>query len=334
MPVPQSQDRVMRLVEMVVEEVSIVDRAANKHRFLIVKRSEGMDDTTTGTDPTETDLNASGEPDDGNGEATPPDTGDGSADGDTHSGDSDGPLSTTVAALEGLTEAVELLAAQEGKAAVPRLVELAGELLAAAETLTAAARAQNGGSAESASTTTTADADSSESAAGTANPGDSADTTRATGEAGVTPTVEPGTDGAAPPSTGSERLSTTVTAIRAALLQVNAVLAPPSPSPTAKAAPSGSSGGSSGSTPSGTLAQIAEQLAQVVRALQTLTGSVKEQQQRLARLEKRSGLPNSQPGGERAPSAGPPDGSWPMDLNQPLDRESVDKSISFHDVSA
>jgi hypothetical protein len=38
------QDGLHRLVEMLVEEVSIVDRAANKHRFLIVKRDDSMDD--------------------------------------------------------------------------------------------------------------------------------------------------------------------------------------------------------------------------------------------------------------------------------------------------
>ena len=40
-------DGVHRLVDMVVEEVSLVDRAANKHRFLIVKRDEAMDDDKT-----------------------------------------------------------------------------------------------------------------------------------------------------------------------------------------------------------------------------------------------------------------------------------------------
>src|SRR5512141_1360888 len=33
---------VHRLRDIVVEEVSLVDRAANKRRFLVVKRSEGM----------------------------------------------------------------------------------------------------------------------------------------------------------------------------------------------------------------------------------------------------------------------------------------------------
>ena len=61
-------------------------------------------------------------------------------------------------------------------------------------------------------------------------------------------------------------------------------------------------------------------------------GTVQEQQQRLARLEKRFGLPNSAPSGERTPKAEDQDVGWPMDLNRPFDRESVDKATSFHDV--
>ena len=34
--------KVYRLLDMVVEEVSLVDRAANKQRFLIVKRSDDV----------------------------------------------------------------------------------------------------------------------------------------------------------------------------------------------------------------------------------------------------------------------------------------------------
>lgn len=335
MPESRPQDRVSRLVEMVVEEVSIVDRAANKHRFLIVKRSEGMDDTTTGADPTETDLNASGAPDDGGGETPPPNTGDGGAGGDTQSEDSNGPLGATVTALEGLTEAVELLATQEGAAVGPRLAELAGELQAAAESLAAAAVAQDAGAA---GTTGAERSASAGNAAGAAGADRSADRASATGTADGMPPVNPGTGGAAPPAAPPaaepDRLATAMTAIHAAIQQVSAAIAQPSPSPTAKAAPGGAAGGAAGGSPGGTSTQITEQLAQVVRVLQSLTGTVKEQQQRLARLEKRSGLPNSQPGGERAPAAGPPDASWPLDLNQPVDRDSVDKAVSFHDVTA
>ena len=40
----EGADGVHRLIDMVVEEVSLVDRAANKHRFLIVKRDDTMDE--------------------------------------------------------------------------------------------------------------------------------------------------------------------------------------------------------------------------------------------------------------------------------------------------
>lgn len=56
------------------------------------------------------------------------------------------------------------------------------------------------------------------------------------------------------------------------------------------------------------------------------------QRQRLARLEKHFGLPNSQPPGEQPTRRDDADAGWPLDLNRPLDRESVDKSVSFHDV--
>ena len=60
---------------------------------------------------------------------------------------------------------------------------------------------------------------------------------------------------------------------------------------------------------------------------------MKEQQQRLARMEKRFGLPNSAPTGERRVRADDNgEVGWPLDLNRPFDRESVDKAISFHDV--
>jgi hypothetical protein len=41
---------VQRLIDIVVEEVSLVDRAANQHRFLIVKRRDDMPDTPTQPD--------------------------------------------------------------------------------------------------------------------------------------------------------------------------------------------------------------------------------------------------------------------------------------------
>ena len=74
-------------------------------------------------------------------------------------------------------------------------------------------------------------------------------------------------------------------------------------------------------------ADESQALSKDIRSLLT---AVDKQQQRLARLEKRFGMPNSLPIGEAR--ASPEDESWPRDLNQPVDRESVDKSVSFHDA--
>jgi hypothetical protein len=92
-------DGVHRLVDMVVEEVSLVDRAANLRRFLIVKRDDTMDDTE--------DAKKADAPD-------------------------DSPLQVAIAALENLTEIVEELGED---ASDPRVTSLAEQLRAASEDL-------------------------------------------------------------------------------------------------------------------------------------------------------------------------------------------------------
>ena len=64
----------------------------------------------------------------------------------------------------------------------------------------------------------------------------------------------------------------------------------------------------------------------------TLSETVKDQQQRLGSVEKQLGLPNSAAPAERRSKATVEDVGWPLDLNKPKDRESVDKAISFHDL--
>ena len=73
--------------------------------------------------------------------------------------------------------------------------------------------------------------------------------------------------------------------------------------------------------------QESQTLTKDVRAI---LDAVRKQQRRLSQLEKRFGLPNSLPTGER--QLEPHNDSWPLDLNQPVDRASVDKSVSFHDA--
>ena len=100
-------DGVHRLVDMVVEEVSLVDRAANKHRFLIVKRDEAMDDDKTqNTTPAE---------------PSPPAA-------PTAKLDDNSALNAALAALESLTGLVELLGELGADQADARLAGLAEEL--------------------------------------------------------------------------------------------------------------------------------------------------------------------------------------------------------------
>ena len=268
---------VNRLLDIVVEEVSLVDRAANKHRFLIVKRSDEMDETTTNPTAPADDPSAEGNPaaaDEAKptGETNNTDSASAKEDG----GQDSSPLAVAVAALEGITEAVELLGNLDEDEARTRLGELAGDLRGASQRLA--------------------------EAAGT----DTAD--------------EGGEQDGAEPHKEAPDLSSVLDAVRATLQRVTELIKePPAVGGDAEPAPEGGSG-------------LAAQLTELVGELRSLTSTVKEQQQRLARLEKRFGLPNSAPSGERPAKSEEDDVGWPMDLNRPFDRESVDKATSFHDV--
>ncbi len=250
---------VHRLVDMVVEEVSLVDRAANKHRFLVVKRDAPMKDKT---DP-KTDDAAKPEGDAPEKPKKKP----------AKKADTADAIATATAILERLTSAVEMLGEATDDDADQILIELAGELSEAAAEIAEAA--------------------------------------------GVAEDEEEAGDAAK-----SASVAETVGKVRAILGEVSSMLAkakagdtePPTPKTPA---PAGD-------------AQVSKQLENVATSLRTLTEAVKEQGQRLARVEKGTGLPNSRTHDERPP-AREEDVGWPLDLNRPLDRESVDKATSFHD---
>jgi len=98
---PPKGGGVHRLIDIEVEEVSLVDRAANKHRFLIVKREDGVFDNDDDDEQTE--------------KASDPTT------------------AAAIAALEGLISIMELLTS--AGADDPRIAELATELRTTAEQL-------------------------------------------------------------------------------------------------------------------------------------------------------------------------------------------------------
>ncbi|MFP2956553.1 hypothetical protein ACLEPN_01660 [Myxococcus sp. 1LA] len=227
----QGPASVHRLVDMVVEEVSLVDRAANKHRFLLVKR----DGDTMHNAPQDTSQAE----------------GDSGAASDTAKAE-DAVLASAQQALEAVTALVEALASADGADGV-RVVEVAQHLRALADAL---------------------EEDEDDS-------GDEED------------------------------------------VEARAKAANPAPAPqSVPPAP----------TPGPDASGVIEGMTKLTDAVRALEGSVKEQQQRLGRVEKQFGLPNSSAPAERPPKPSVEDVGWPLDLNKPLNRESVDKALSFHDV--
>jgi len=258
---------VHRLVDMVVEEVSLVDRAANKHRFLVVKRDESMADMT---------KNSSAKP-----PAAPsaPES-DGAEQVTKAIGDALG-IATT--ALEALTNAIEQLGQIVGDAdTTPIVAELAEELSSVAGQLASAAG------------------------------------------------VEPSASGT------SSDVSGAVEGVRSMLAQVSELLASSATKNTPEQPPTASTPAPASEPQPGPQAsepnEVSKQLSSVAASMRTLADAMKDQSQRLGRLEKGVGLPNSRQAPERPTGRpGTEEVSWPLDLNRPMDRESVDKTTSFHD---
>ena len=293
----KDKDRVHRLSDIVVEEVSLVDRAANKHRFLIVKRSDDMDETTNETGDTTSQEEQQGGQAGAVGAAST--TGAEQTSEQPAGGQESDALGVALEALEGLTEAVETLHTLDEAEAGPRLAEIAGQLQTASEQLTTMAGQSPGG-------------------------GDGAGGQQQEGSG----------DGRAS-GQGGKDLADVIAAVRATLQRVGSLMDAGGKGTGAgqegTAAVGGEAGGQQQEGAGGESGQAGGSLANEIRAL---ADTVRAQQQRLARLEKRSGLPNSAASGEQPPHARDEDEDvgWPMDLNRPYDRKSVDKAVSFHDV--
>jgi hypothetical protein len=258
----QASGQVHRLVDMEVQEVSLVDRAANKRRFLIVKRSEGMGDKAT-SDTAGSQGNVDPQVDTEEGDA-----------GDDVAGDDDtaGAIAVACDALEGLTRAVEQLQAGAGRGEV--VGDVVQELRAAADLL----QEQIGG------------APSAEA-----------------------PAPAPARADALVAAVG-ELVSELRASRKAAKVPVNADEdedddgAPPSGKPKGKAKKADEP-----EAPAAGLASIHSELKKI-------SAHVEQQTRRIDRLEKRAGVPSSQPAGERAgraPASVSDDVSWPLDLNSP-----------------
>jgi hypothetical protein len=241
---PDPTDGVHRLVDMVVEEVSLVDRAANLRRFLIVKRDDSVDDTeeTKKADVPE-----------------------------------DSPLGMALAALESLTDIVELLGQADAEDADPRITTLAEQLRSTGEQLL-----------EQAGLSEAEDGDETEKTKSLAENLEAAKAAAAKARRGKKP---------APKKEEEEPEE------------------PPKEDDTKKV----------------DLAPITDGLAKLSDSFKALSELVTSQAQRLGRVEKQFGLPNSLQVQPPPPKPTEEPVAWPLDLNNPLDRQSVDKSLSFHE---
>ncbi|MBN2196398.1 MAG: hypothetical protein JW751_26525 [Polyangiaceae bacterium] len=284
-----SADSVHRLIDMVVEEVSLVDRAANKHRFLIVKRNEAMDDDTDLAAKASPEPETTDDSEDETEEATkqePPMLADGS------------PLGAAVAALESLTAIVELLGSLGAERSDTRLAALAQQLRATAEQILERTGFSAGG----------AGTEASDAPADDAAPDEVSASAKAEPEAGSKPS----------------EFANDVAAAKRALERLTELAAKGLPRAAEKPAVA--------APPADTTSPVTESLAKLAESFRTLSEAVKEQHQRLGRVEKQFGLPNSTAPGEHVSKAADADVGWPLDLNKPKDRESVDKAVSFHDL--
>ena len=242
-------DRVYRLLDMVVEEVSLVDHAANRRRFLIVKRSDPMGDENVEKD-------AEG------GETTDPENDGGATPLDAFDGPAAGEQPST----------------PNEAGTVDELEELVAELRAATLQLTEQLK-----------------------------PG--------------SPTTERGVE-----RPTSAALLQTLNEVRDALRALgrteSSKAAPP------KRPPASDDGANSDEA----APDLRAKLTALATSVRELGAAIKAQQQRLARLEKRAGLPTSEQAGERVTKGADEDTGWPLDLNRPFDRSSVDGAVSVHSI--
>jgi hypothetical protein len=256
-----------RLFDIVVEEVSLVDQAANKRQFLIIKRArDTMTKSAAGVSKTDAV--------EGGGGAS-----------DTAGGVSD----ATLDALERVAKAIGDVADEiDEPSDIARLVAIAEQLNALVESVLE-------------------DADDDEAE-------EEADTGKAATTSASAPTA------GADQGDGRSKFEAMFAKIEGALasLHTKANLSTPVTPPT----PPDSGTGLTADT---------DPLAKVLAAISGLSADIKAQGQRLGRLEKGVGLPSSQATTERAPRAREAEVSWPLDLNAPVARGSVDKTVSFHD---
>lgn len=319
---------VHRLRDIVVEEVSLVDRAANQRRFLVVKRSPDMADETTATADTKPDSpkaiakakkkpaedevvdeeKAKKKPADSEEEdATDAEKARGPAKGDAEDGEDDGEEKKKQRKQDD-----ELVLAPAVKEALLRVLTDALErLMALANTIKEAGEPEEGDDGEMPDDVTTELGAVAEMLSGIDK--------RKRSKAGVAKA------GARMAKDRLDRFQKALSLL-ADILKELTDSKDAAPAPTAGAAQAGvTKREAEPSQPT-----VVPGLAELASGIGELTRVVKRQEDELARMRQARGVSNAIPveGGRRAE---PQDVSWPLDMNRPISRDKVKKEVSFFD---
>ncbi|MCP4676632.1 MAG: hypothetical protein GY854_14185, partial [Deltaproteobacteria bacterium] len=278
----EPENKVTRLRSMLVHEISLVDYAANRHRFLIAKRSNAWTDvnetaateteeTSTQTENTEAaEAQGAGMQEAGEQSAPPAEEGAGTE-------DTGGAATSIEPQLEQIRATTEQFST---------MVEQLSQM-------TEALKAPDGSEAEA-----TKDAGAGESAS---------------------EDQEEDQTGAV-----TANLAQVMSSLKETLQPLGALLT----GMVGSMQKEGEQGEAQDSAPNPAGAQVDT----LVTAMNSLSEMIQAQQTRLAQVEKSFGLPASLPVGESTQPTKSGHVSWPLDLNAPVDRESTDKEVSFHDV--
>lgn len=323
---------VHRLRDIVVEEVSLVDRAANQRRFLVVKRSADMADESTANADTKPDkpsaiAKAKKKPTDVQGDATVDeekarkpagDEGDDAADAEkargapTDEGD-DNPDDSTGKKKQRKADDGLIIAAPVKEALLGILTQALERLMALASSIKDATEPDDG------TDDATMPEDIGNELAAIAEMLSVVDK-RKTAKADVVKA------GARMSKDRLDRFQKAMVALAEILKELTDAKEMPE-GPSAGAAQSGVKKRIAVSPPAP--AAVAG-LDDLVSGIGDLTRVVKRQEEELTRMRQARGVSNAIPieGGRRAEHQ---DVSWPLDMNRPISRDKVRKEVSFFD---
>ncbi len=321
---------VHRLRDIVVEEVSLVDRAANQRRFLVVKRSAEMADESTASADTKPDKPSAIEkakkkpPADAEVDLTvdeaakaAEDEADGEADAQKAAPPKDGASDNTDNAVAGKKKQRK---ADDGLIiAAPVKEALLGVLTQALERLMALASSIKDATEPDDGTEASMPEDIGNELAAIAEMLSVVDK-RKTAKAEVVKA------GARMSKERLDRFQKAMAALAEILKELTDAKEMPE-GPSAGAAQSGVKKRSAISPPTPAAVPGLEDL---VSGIGDLTRVVKRQEEELTRMRQARGVSNAIPieGGRRAEHQ---DVSWPLDMNRPISRDKVRKEVSFFD---